>query len=379
MKKIVFYLGLAYCVFYFSNKISAQTFGVIGDYGKNNQGELDVSNLIKSWNPDFIITLGDNNYQDGNSTTIDQNIGKYFHEFIYPYKGNYGPGATLNRFFPSLGNHDVRTAKGKPYFDYFTLPGNERYYDFGWDNVHFFALNTDTAEVDGDTFSSIQGEWLKNALASSNSLWKIVYMHESPYSSDKRHGSQKRLQWPFREWGATVVMAGHSHLYERLHINDLTYFVNGLGGHSYYSFKEPIEGSLVRYNDNFGAMKVEASKDSIVFKFINRTDSLIDYYSIININSDVKQFDLKEKVHLHNYPNPFISLTTIEFTLHSSEFVTLKLYNLFGEEIATLLSENLPSGKHEVEWIAPNQARGIYFCCLFISGSLNVRKAIIVN
>ena len=76
-------------------------FAVIGDYGVVRQSTEDVANLIKSWNPDFIITTGDNNYQEGAASTIDENIGQFFHSFIYPYKGIYGPGATNNRFFIS--------------------------------------------------------------------------------------------------------------------------------------------------------------------------------------------------------------------------------------------------------------------------------------
>ncbi|HFB67857.1 MAG TPA: hypothetical protein ENJ66_02750, partial [Calditrichae bacterium] len=82
---------------------------VIGDYGSEGQALADVSQLIHSWNPDIIITLGDNNYPDGEASTIDQNIGKYFYDFISPYQGSYGAGADTNRFFPTLGNHDWRT------------------------------------------------------------------------------------------------------------------------------------------------------------------------------------------------------------------------------------------------------------------------------
>ncbi|PYV85585.1 MAG: alkaline phosphatase, partial [Acidobacteria bacterium] len=55
-------------------------FAVIGDYGTAGQNELDVSSLVKSWNPDFIITVGDNNYPDGWASTIDRNIGQYYHD-----------------------------------------------------------------------------------------------------------------------------------------------------------------------------------------------------------------------------------------------------------------------------------------------------------
>lgn len=38
------------------------------------------------------------------------------------------------------------------------------------------------------------------------------------------------MRWPFKEWGATAVMSGHAHVYERLEVDNLTYFVNGIGG-----------------------------------------------------------------------------------------------------------------------------------------------------
>ncbi|MBP9121408.1 MAG: hypothetical protein KBF59_11150, partial [Ignavibacterium sp.] len=90
-----------------SKPFSQVKFAAIGDYGLAGPNELTVANLVKSWNPDFIITLGDNNYELGADSTIDVNIGQYFYEYIYPYKGNYGSGSTVNRFFPSLGNHDL--------------------------------------------------------------------------------------------------------------------------------------------------------------------------------------------------------------------------------------------------------------------------------
>ena len=79
------------------NMVHAQSdrivFAAIGDYGLAGQPLLDVSNLIKSWNPDFIVTLGDNNYPDGAAWSIDDNIGQYFHEYIFKYKGKYGEGS----------------------------------------------------------------------------------------------------------------------------------------------------------------------------------------------------------------------------------------------------------------------------------------------
>ena len=52
-------------------------FAVIGDYGIDSAAEARVARMVASWNPDFVITTGDNNYPDGAAATIDANIGKH--------------------------------------------------------------------------------------------------------------------------------------------------------------------------------------------------------------------------------------------------------------------------------------------------------------
>ncbi|MFC2026060.1 metallophosphoesterase family protein [Chloroflexota bacterium] len=258
----------------------AVRFAVIGDYGEGSQAEQDVADLVKSWNPDLIITTGDNNYPDGAAETIDDRIGKYYHEYIHPYQGAFGEGAEKNRFFPTLGNHDYTTANAQPYFDYFTLPGNERYYDFVWGPVHFFAIDADSREPDGVSRISIQATWLKDKLAVSDSTWNIVYFHQPPYSSGY-HGSVEWMRWPFQEWGATAALGGHDHLYERFLIDGFTYFTNGLGGGPIYPFLIPLQGSQVRYNNDWGAMLVTADEEQITFQFITGKGEVIDKYQIV--------------------------------------------------------------------------------------------------
>ena len=102
----------------------AITFAVIGDMGYAGPDEQAVAELVASWRPDLVITLGDNNYPDGAQETIDANIGQYYHAYIAPYRGRYGDGADVNRFFPTAGNHDWRSGDLAPYLQYFELPGN---------------------------------------------------------------------------------------------------------------------------------------------------------------------------------------------------------------------------------------------------------------
>jgi hypothetical protein len=161
-------------------------FAVIGDYGIDNADELGVSSLVGSWDPDFVITTGDNNYPDGAASTIDETIGKYYSQFIGNYQGSYGPGSLTNRFWPSLGNHDwhtIRCSGGScsgAYFDYFTLPNNERYYEVDLGLVHLFAIDSDGDEPDGRRENSVQANWLQNRLTASTSCYNFVYFHHPP-------------------------------------------------------------------------------------------------------------------------------------------------------------------------------------------------------
>src|SRR5205823_4560990 len=150
---------------------------VVGDFSIENgaQPETDVANLVKSWNPAAVVTVGDNNYPNGAAATIDPNIGQFYHQYIYPYKGSYGAGPAdgLNHFWPALGNHDWDTASAQAYLDYVTLPGNERYYSTQVGNVGMFIVDSDPHEPDGNTAASVQATWLKGALAASTAQWKL--------------------------------------------------------------------------------------------------------------------------------------------------------------------------------------------------------------
>jgi hypothetical protein len=260
-------------------------FAVIGDFGDDGRYEADVAAMVHSWNVDLIVTTGDNNYPDGEASTIDDNIGKYFSDFIFPYKGVYGPGATENRFFPTLGNHDWRIESLQPHYDYFTLPGNERYYDFEWGPVHFFMIDSNEREPDGITKDSLQAMWFKDAISTSTSPWKLVLMHHPPYSSSSKYNDDEAMQWPYTAWGADAVFAGHAHLYERLYYDGIPFFVNGLGGRwlsipKIHYFGERDERSQVRYNEDYGAQLVIASESCINFSFYNRNGDLIDSYTL---------------------------------------------------------------------------------------------------
>ena len=320
MKKfIIFLILISATSVTFSQTVK---FAAIGDYGgfteNGGAGELAVANMVKSWDTDtsfFIITLGDNNYYPTVEAdqTIDRNIGQFYHNYIYPYnQAGFSPGyspnpQTVNRFFPAMGNHDHYGNPVYSYYLYFrftninlgnsvSYPGGIRYYDFRKGNVHFFCLNSGVdpadhsgynfySEPDGIDSNSVQGQWLKTRLAQSDAKWKIVYFHHPPYFSIYGYptDSYKAMRYPFKRWGANVVLCGHLHTYEKLYIDGMTYITNGLGGDSdgLDSLYQPaVPGSLVRYSANFGALKGAAYADSLVFRFINIDGQVVDYSRI---------------------------------------------------------------------------------------------------
>jgi len=268
------------------------TIGVLGDYGAAYAGGASLSNvqavanLIKSWNPDFIITTGDNSYPNNEPSNIDTNIGQFFHEYIYPYVGTFGAGAVSNRFWPSIGNHEwpFGVAGLAPYLAYFTLPGNERYYSHRHGPVELFACVGDQQEPDGALPVSVQSMWLSNALASSTAPWRVVYFHASPYSSSATHGSYTHqadnMLWPFEKWGTSAIYTGHNHLYERILTNGLHYVTIGLGGDRIDGFVTPLAGSLSRYNTTYGAVRLKVTETNFVSDFINIFNEVIDTFTL---------------------------------------------------------------------------------------------------
>lgn len=272
-------LGLGLFLAFGCRREAPLRIAVIGDFGGDTPEEAQVAALVTGFKPDLVVTVGDNNYPEGAAETIDANIGKHYAKFIAPYRGAFGPGGAVNRFFPTLGNHDWRGPAGaQPYLDYFELPGNERYYDLLRGSVHLFFVDSDPHEPDGITRDSLQARWLRDGLARSTAPHRWVLFHHPPYSSGP-HGSTPELQWPFRAWGATAVFSGHDHDYERLDVGGMPYVVVGTGGMRLYAFRDPVAGSVVRFVRH-GALRIDASRAGASAEFVSASDASRDRFAL---------------------------------------------------------------------------------------------------
>ncbi len=89
----------------------------------------------------------------------------------------------------------------------------------------------------------------------------------------------------------------------------------------------------------------------------------------VDVNNMPSNYELSQ-----NYPNPFNPSTTISFSLPVSNFVTLKIYDILGNEITTLVNEQLKAGNHIYEFNASNLSSGVYFYRLQYQGNSIVKK-----
>ncbi len=80
-----------------------------------------------------------------------------------------------------------------------------------------------------------------------------------------------------------------------------------------------------------------------------------------------------------NFPNPFNPTTTIRFTLKKSEKVKLKIYNVLGREITTLVNKKMNAGRYSVKFNAANLSSGVYFYRITAGNFVDTRKMILLK
>jgi hypothetical protein len=79
------------------------------------------------------------------------------------------------------------------------------------------------------------------------------------------------------------------------------------------------------------------------------------------------------------YPNPFNLSTTISFSLPRSSFATLRVFNTLGQEVATLISDQLNGGTYSTQWNANDVASGVYFDRLESGGFIETKKLLLLR
>ena len=205
---------------------------VLGDSGTANASAQAVRNAYLTFtgtvHTNFWLMLGDNAYENGTDSEYQAAVFD-----MYP---------TILRqsvLWPTIGNHDTAQSSnppaGLPYFAMFTLPANaeaggmasgtEKYYSFDYANIHFICLDSMTSDRSS---TGAMANWLRADLASTTRQWTIAFWHHPPYTKGSHDSDTEQNLVEMRQTflpiledgGVDLVLAGHSHSYERSFLID---------------------------------------------------------------------------------------------------------------------------------------------------------------
>ena len=235
-----------------------------------NPGDKGTAALLAKI-PGTIFTAGDDAYPSGSAANFTNCFNPTW-------------GAFKSRIRPAIGNHEVITSKGAPYYAYFGAaagPAGKGYYSYNLGSWHIIVLNAECSSIPGGCkLGSPQELWLKADLASHPVKCTLAIWHQPRFSSGD-YGDQAYTA-PF--WndlyaaGADVVINGHDHDYERFapqnpsgkldNAKGIREFVAGTGGGSHTPFKSIQPNSQVRIANVFGVLEFHLASSSYTWQFI---------------------------------------------------------------------------------------------------------------
>ena len=248
--------------------------GDIGDCDRLGGAGARTTTKILGGLDGTIAALGDLVYPAGTAQA--------FHDCYATTWGIY-----KDRTRPVPGNHEYYDGTGTaaPYFDYFGPIAGDRlkgYYSYDLGGWHIVALNSNCVRVDC-WIGSAQEQWLQTDLAAHPGQCTLAYWHHPLFSSGRHpaHARTEAMRPIFRDLyraGATVVLNGHEHFYERFAPQDpdgnpdpngIREFVVGTGGGLAKGYTEqPFGNSEVRNSGEFGVLKLVLHHDTYDWEFI---------------------------------------------------------------------------------------------------------------
>jgi len=230
--------------------------GTGGDYDEGLWGDdaEDVRdayyNYIGNNETNAILFLGDNAYPDGTDDEFQRAVFDIYDDKL---KNTIA--------WSCLGNHEGQY-NGPVYYDIFTFPTNgesggvqsntESYYSFDYGNIHFIVLNSfDENRAVGSTMYN----WAENDIQNTNQKWIVAFWHHPPYSKGSHDsddngdsgGSLKEMRENFlpmlEDNGIDLVLAGHSHAYERSYLLNGHYGLSGTFNSTTHTFGTNGDGN----------------------------------------------------------------------------------------------------------------------------------------
>lgn len=232
---------------------------VIGDYGYCHVRCTDqqaVADMIHRWQPDAILTVGDNSYEGGRP---DEVTGAQ-----QPYAEDVEAG----RFYPVSGNHDWDNRCDPkniiPSLEYFGRPVTYVAH-FGNGLVDLFATDTTCTRTNSRGETPPAAAEYAEAVGESSATWRIAAGHHPVYSSGRwgNHDDRRWILNPFVD----LYLFGHDHDSEHILRDGQHFVVTGVGGKNLTPLGAPIPGSLWGDDQHFGAARITAKPRELAVEY----------------------------------------------------------------------------------------------------------------
>lgn len=224
-----------------------------------------TARLIRVLDPRAVLTLGDNQYEDGRFT-----------DFMDSYRPTWG--RFKRRTYPTPGNHDYHVPGARGYFSYFGRRAHRRsggMYSVNIGNWHVVSINT------GNRLSDRKLRWVGRNLSNDRHRCELAFWHHPRWSSGSVHGSNPRMGRLWRvlyRHGVDVALNGHDHLYERFALMNprgglapsagIRQFTVGTGGRGLYAAGPRIRGSQRVIDDRFGVVRMKLHPRGYSWRFV---------------------------------------------------------------------------------------------------------------
>jgi len=354
---------------------------------RSNPGIHDqvTAAMISAYNNDpdlqtVVIFGGDFVYNGASESYWDNEL------FNHSYQHIQDMLATLP-YQSCIGNHEGSGVLFVKYFPYPFVEG--RYWSFDYGPAHFVVVDQYTSYGPG----SAQLNWIENDLASTNKPWKFIYLHEPGWSAGGHANNtsvQNYIQPLCLQYNVPILFAGHNHYYARAVVNNVQHITTGGGGAPLYT-PDPGYPNIVAtaMANHFCTIKI--NNQILHFAAVKTTGEIIDTFTVINplvnVSTEKNQIAAQDYILSNAYPNPFNPITKINFTVPTviangakqSQLVELKVFDILGNKVATLVNEEKPSGNYEIEFNASTLPSGVYFYQLRAGSFVQTKKMILMK
>jgi tartrate-resistant acid phosphatase type 5 len=261
-------------------------FFILGDWGTGGRGQRQVAEamakIARLHGVDFLISVGDNFYEDGVGSTSDLQWNSRFVEI-------YSAPELQRPWYSVLGNHDwkgnvaaqmryheINPNWNLPWFFYkITMPMTNG-------TVDFFFLETNSLSRAPDDHELVvsQLEWLAAGLAGSRARWRLVIGHHPVYSNGRHGGSKllkRRVARLFERYKVAAYVNGHDHDLEDIQVNGVHYLTCGAGAKQ---SQVNVAKNTIYSAMELGFIEAAIDSQSITISFIGRDGVLLHQQSI---------------------------------------------------------------------------------------------------